>query len=196
MAEEQAEPKLDEPGAGLPWMERTLLNAGLRLYAALTPKRRVLASFAAHAEAATAQVEGLPASAARQRVLIARRPGIEDSTRFWSPFMVLEHMAIVAEGVAGLVLALEKGRDPGREVRIQDVKPSPEAGPESIQRLRGIVARYGRLIGGPDGLRGRATHPHPWFGPLDARQWLCLAAVHNGVHHRQLRAIVHALPRE
>jgi hypothetical protein len=170
------------------------LNAGLRLYAALMPRQRVVGSFAAHAEAAAVEVEGLPEEAARRRVLIARQPGIEDSTRFWSPFMVLEHMAIVAEGVAGIVLALEKGRDPGVEVRIQDVKPGPETGPEAVERLRRATARYGRLVGRLGDLRGPATHPHPWFGPLNARQWLCLAAVHNALHRRQLRAIIRGLP--
>jgi hypothetical protein len=193
MMNSAAEPSLDAPGAGLPWLERTVLNVGLRLYAAVMPKPRVLASFATHAKAAIADVEDLSEEAARRRVLIARQPGIEDSTRFWSPFMVLEHMAIVGEGVAGLVLALDKGRDPGREVRIQDVKPSPEVGPEAIERLRGVVARYARLVGRLGELRGPASHPHPWFGPLNARQWLSLAAVHNGVHRRQLRAIIRAL---
>jgi hypothetical protein len=41
-------------------------------------------------------------------------------------------------------------------------------------------------------LRTRATHVHPWFGPLDAQGWHCLAAMHHTIHRRQVERIIKA----
>jgi hypothetical protein len=40
------------------------------------------------------------------------------------------------------------------------------------------------------------THAHPWFGPLNAHGWHCLAAIHHTLHRRQLTAILRALSSE
>jgi hypothetical protein len=42
----------------------------------------------------------------------------------------------------------------------------------------------------------RVRHPHPWFGPMTAHDWHCLAAIHHRVHRRQLERIVGKLTDE
>jgi hypothetical protein len=34
------------------------------------------------------------------------------------------------------------------------------------------------------------TYPHPWFGPLNAQQWLAFAAPHENIHRKQIEAII------
>jgi hypothetical protein len=56
-------------------------------------------------------------------VLINRIARIEDSSRYWSVFMVLDHLRIVDEGITRIVEELTNDRPFAREVRIQDAKP-------------------------------------------------------------------------
>jgi hypothetical protein len=69
------------------------------------------------------------------RVLINRIAGIEDSSRYWSVFIVLDHLRIVDEGITRIVEELTNDRPFAREVRIQDVKPSIDAGPNVVDRF-------------------------------------------------------------
>ena len=189
------EPKksqLDSPGAGLPLVERLVSRLGLAGYTAWTPKERVLTRFHREAEAAIALVEPLSEEVAKTPVLIPRPIGIEDSSRHWSAAMVLEHLVIVNLGIAGVIRALSSTGSEGElsEIRIQDVKPSASAGLEQIGRLQKAVAIYSKTVGQLDDLRTHARHSHPWFGPLDARGWHALAAIHNGLHRHQIETIV------
>ncbi|MGZ9149833.1 MAG: hypothetical protein ACXW4C_03160 [Nitrospira sp.] len=68
--------------------------------------------------------------------------GIEDSCRYWSVFMVLDHLRIVDEGMTQIVHTLTDDRLFGQEVRIQDVKPSPQSGPETIGRFLKAVDEH------------------------------------------------------
>lgn len=144
------------------------------------------------AEAAIALVKPLSEEAAKTPVLMPRPIGIEDSSRHWSAAMVLEHLVIVNLGIAGIIRALSSPRSEAElsEVRIQDVKPLESAGLEQIERLQKAVAIYSKTVTQLGDLRTRPRHPHPWLGPLDARGWHALAAVHNGLHRRQIDMIV------
>ncbi|MBH0179911.1 MAG: DinB family protein [Nitrospira sp.] len=115
-------------------------------------------------------------------VLINRVIGIEDSSRCWSVFMVLDHLRIVNEGIASIVDALTQDRRFAQEVRIQDVKPSRAGGPETIDRFMASVANYEAAVARLGTLGRRMRHPHPWFGPITAHDWHCLAGIHQLVH--------------
>ena len=44
------------------------------------------------------------------------------------------------------------------------------------------------------GILGRKLrHVHPWFGPMTAHDWHCLAAIHSWVHRRQIERVVKKL---
>jgi hypothetical protein len=124
-------------------------------------------------------------------VLIERITGIEDSSRYWSPFMVLQHLRIVNDGIARTVEQLSQGRTVPGVVRTANMKPGPEAGVEAIEEYRECTERYlARADAALQHTASRVKHTHPWFGPLTAHGWHCLAAIHQGVHRRQLAAIL------
>jgi hypothetical protein len=133
--------------------------------------------------------------AAKTPVRIPRPRGIEDSSRNWSAAMVLEHLVIVNLGIAAVISALCSGDDDEElaVVRIEEVKPSEDAGLEQIERLKKAAEIYAGTLRREGSLRTQARHPHPWFGPLDARRWHALAAVHMGLHRRQIERIVQRL---
>jgi len=184
---------LQPPGAGIPPLERAFAGIGLRAYARLAGEARILERFRRQAQQAIDATKRLPEEQASLRVRIARIPGIEDSSREWSAFMVLEHLCIVNSGILGLFPALLKGWSGLREVRIQDVKPNPQAGPEQLDRFRRVVERYSAKVRALGHLHPSHTHPHPWFGELNARQWHALAAIHNGLHRAQIERITAVL---
>lgn len=185
--------RLQAPGAGLPAVERWMLGRLLFASASIGSKRRALRVFMREADRILESVAGLDASLGRRPVLVKRVAGMEDSSRNWSAYMVLEHLVIVDTGVTGMVRALASGQAPGREVRIQDVKPRLDAGPEQIERFRQAVAAYAKTIEELPDLRSALRHVHPWFGPMDAQAWHVLAAFHHRIHRRQLQRILAGL---
>ena len=185
--------ELGEPGAGLPGLERLLLSAGLKLYARFSSNERLLAQFLHEADRLLELASSVTEAQGQRPVLIDRFPGIEDSSRNWSVYMVLQHLITVNRGVAGVIRALCRGETPAMEVRIQDVKPGLDAGQEQIEKFERTASTYASLVRAKKDLHTRLRHPHPWFGPLNAHQWHCLAAIHNGLHRRQLQRILAAL---
>lgn len=181
--------QLEAPGAGLPRNERRFLQIGLKAYSRFASNRMLTTRFSRSAELLVVDASRLSGDQGTQKVLIDRIPGIEDSSRFWSVFMVLEHLVIVNQSVAGIIRSLYRGRPISQEVRIADVKPHDSAGVEHIERFRRSTEVYIGVVERLGDLHSPSRHPHPWFGPLDAHQWHCLAAVHNTLHRQQVRKI-------
>ncbi len=184
---------LQAPGAGLPAFELTWLRPAFRLICALTSQERALQNFKLEAQKILALTRGLSSEEASTRVLIKRIPGIEDNSRFWSVFMVLDHLRIVDGEITEIVSALTQGSGYDIEVRIRDVKPSPEASPEIVQKFLAWVDTDESTVDRLGELGRCARHPHPWFGAMTAHDWHCLAGVHHRVHRRQIERIVSAL---
>ncbi len=107
--------------------------------------------------------------------------------------MVLDHLRIVDTGIARLVESLMKGVACSQVMRIQDVKPSPDSGPETIGRFTDAVEIYEATIKRLGKLGHSARHAHPWFGPLTAHEWHCLAGIHHQAHRQQIERIKEAL---
>src|SRR6187549_1615298 len=121
----EAEPQLAPPGAGLPRLE---LFVARRLFASRL-KRGNREDFNAHfrKERATIAelVAGCDAESAARRVLIDRPRGLEDSSRYWSVWMTLEHLRIVNGAVTRLIGALAQGVKMDGAASTAAVKPSP-----------------------------------------------------------------------
>lgn len=184
------EPRLAPPGAGLPAVELFAARVlfGLRR---LTGSRR---SFDAHFTRERARIAALvhrcPVEAGACRVLIRRVAGLEDSSRFWSVWMTLDHLRIVHELLTQLVGELARGAAPPGAASTAAVKPSPAAGPEVVAAYEASCdALLAACAATPD-LHTAARYPHPWFGPLDAAGWHALAATHLGVHRAQIERIL------
>lgn len=189
-ADEGIQATLAKPGAGIPWLEQKIGGLMLRLYAARHDRVAALDDFTRSADEVLGLVDGLDEARGRERVLVPRLRGIEDSSRYWSPYMIVEHLCLVNAPVLGLVRLLSAGRTTDRRSGPENVKPSPDSGPESMEKLRGIVADWREQLPPADKLKHSKLHPHSWFGRLNAHQWLCMVAWHHRLHLRQLEAVL------
>lgn len=186
-------PSLQAPGAGLPWWELFVARRWVfpRACRRLTWETAGQL-FRDEGAKILAIWDTIPTARLNERVLIRRLRGMEDSSRFWSAAMTVEHLNIVASGIRLAILGLRRGSAPNREVRTQDVKPKGEMPPEEVK------AKFTRMLADTAGADATETpippgegpkFPHPWFGPLDAFHWRCLLGVHQQIHRKQIEAI-------
>lgn len=186
---EQA-PNLEAPGAGLPVLEHRLIDSIFRMYRAFQNRDAALRKFQSHGQFILDAAAGVSENQGRQRVLTRRVFGIEDSSRFWSPYMVVHHLIIVDSSIIKVIEALAAGKSELREAKIADVKPSLQSGPEVVDHFRTVLSDYSNRLTKIADLHTEQKHAHPWFGLLDGYGWHCLAALHHGIHKRQLSAIL------
>lgn len=184
------EPRLAPPGAGLPAVERQVARLWLAMRRRLGTRRAWDARFAHEQRAILGQVNGCSAETGARRVLIGRAPGLEDSSRFWSVWMTLEHLHIVNSALADVIGSLTQGLVPDVVISTAAVKPRPDVGQEAISAFEASCARLSAVVADVPDLSTRARLAHPWFGPLDAASWYVLAGVHLGVHKVQIRRIL------
>ena len=147
-----AEPKLAPPGAGLPRHE---LFVGRLLFALRrwTGSRDSFnARFQQEREAIHRLVCSCEGDSGARRVLIRRPRGMEDSSRYWSVWMTLDHLRIVNGGFTRVIAALTKGVVPKGTASTATVKPSPHANAtvvaeyeKSCDDLLATVAAAGNL---------------------------------------------------
>lgn len=183
-------PRLAPPGAGLPAIE---LFIGGRLFALkrlLGSRESFTAKFEQERVAIHDLVNSCTAAKRSERVLIPRSRGLEDSSRFWSVWMTLDHLRITNSVFAVLISSLAHGKVPQRKASTAEVKPDPavtaaveSAYEESCDKLLTVVAEV------PD-LKTDVRYAHPWFGPLDAFGWHALTATHMSIHRAQIARII------
>lgn len=184
-----AEPVLAPPGAGLPaferWVGQLMIAWAMRGY----DREATNAVLRTERDRILALAAGWNEEQNSRRVLVDRLRGMEDSSRNWSVFMVLEHLAIVNGGVAAALGELAAGRVPSGQVSTADVKPRPSAGPDSVDAFARSCELVMRVMGTIMDPRGTPKYAHPWFGPFDAGQWHHMVAFHMRLHRRQIEAI-------
>jgi hypothetical protein len=187
-------PKLASPGAGLPWLELKIANFAFHLFNRRMTREKSSALLKKECAAILELVQLCHADTGSKRVLINRLRGMEDSSRYWSVFMTLDHLRIVNLGVAEAIRLLGQGEVPDRKADTAAVKPSPDAAVSVVDDFKfscKLIERYAaRVID----LKTRKRYNHPWFGPLDAAGWYFLAGVHLGLHRKQIEAIINQLP--
>jgi len=187
-----AEVQLQPPGAGLPWTELLAARIGIRVLRLTTSRGMASRQFRQEGDRILAIARSLPPERAAERVLIQRIFGIEDSSRYWSVLMVLEHLVIVNEAIANIVPMLAAGIPFDREIGVADVKPRPDQQPEVIDRFAACTGNYLTAIDAVPSLHAGVRYRHPWFGPLNGHGWHVLAAGHQGIHRRQIERILKA----
>jgi hypothetical protein len=185
--------QLDAPGAGLPWPE--LMGSRLLFGFARTVMSREVAAkrFETEAQRILQLINQLPPDQATRPVLIPRVWGIEDSSRNWSALMTLDHLVIVNPVITIIIEHVVGGKTFSRKVLTQNVKPPLEQTPATITNFAKTTREYLDHVSCLPDLKSKTTHLHPWFGPLNAHGWHCLAAIHQSIHRRQLEAIVRGL---
>jgi uncharacterized damage-inducible protein DinB len=193
---ELVEPKLAKPGAGLPFLEWAVAKYVLlpQRFRSVSPEE-AQREFVSESEMILAAAKRLDKTQLLERRLIPRLPGLEDSSRYWSVAMTLDHLVIVGSGIRYLIVGLTSGKKDLPTRTIAQVKPSADVSAETIaaefeKMTQAFVDTLHKcdLDAFPD-----ATHPHPWFGPFTATQWVVMAASHQQIHRKQVEQIIKRL---
>jgi uncharacterized damage-inducible protein DinB len=186
-------PKLAAPGAGLPGIELQIARILFALRAWTHGRRRIDALFQKERAVVAELVRTCPAGRLGERVLIPRPRGLEDSSRHWSVLMTLEHLRLVNFVCASVIRDLSEGRMPTGKASTADVKPRPDVTEAIISAYEASCDEVLAAVASAKDLDNPARFPHPWFGPMSARRWHVLAAVHLGIHRGQVEAILRGL---
>jgi hypothetical protein len=130
-----------------------------------------------------------------KQVLIPRLPGLEDSSRYWSVAMTVQHLVIVNEKMMQVIVSLSNGKVPTQTASTAAVKPAPDVEPDAVlHQYEDLMRTLGATLGATEVDRfPAAKYAHPWFGPLTAREWLLFIPFHQRVHSRQITEIIKRL---
>ena len=198
----QGLPPLDPPGAGIPLLQKLFA----RYY--LLPKYYRRMSWEAAQDLFDREGEKIlrlsgdlaPAQLAERRLVEPMR-GLEDSSRFWSVAMAMEHLIIVGDRMQDGILRLIRGENPDFQVSTAAFKPQGTTGGETrdptniLTEYRVFLSRFREAMElAKPGRDSRLKLAHPWFGPMNAHEWHCLAGVHQNLHRKQMEAIISKLP--
>lgn len=187
-------PRLAPPGAGLPtpelWIARLIFHVGRRR----TSRAAAAATLATEHDAILALVRRRDAVTCAKRVLIRRIPGLEDSSRYWSVFMTLDHLRIVNDSVSDVITALLADKMPPGAASTAAVKPAVDVGPEVVEMFTASCRRLEKIVAAAQAsgvsLATSKRFAHPWFGPLDAAAWHFMAGFHLRLHRKQVERIL------
>lgn len=186
-------PKLAKPGAGLPFVEWAVAKYIIfpqRFKNA--SKQTAIAEFASESAEIVRLAKSLSPEQQVERRLIKRLRGLEDSSRYWSVAMTLDHLSIVGSATTDLIVGLSTGKSGFKIIGTADVKPDVVDDPTlALTRFEQMTTQFLQAVTplsfDPD---STVKHPHPWFGPLNAYQWLVFAAPHQNIHRQQIAAII------
>jgi hypothetical protein len=188
----EKEPKLAPPGAGLPLVIAIIARVFTGpVTAARSNWQKNAQDFDRLNEKILFEIEGIPAGDLEKRILIPPQSGLEDSSRYWSISMTLEHLWIVNEAMMRVMIELGSGRIPEGEVSTAAVKPSGKFSSSQVVenfriQVKGMTELLSREVRDQN---SRVRFRHPWFGPMTAKQWQWVMQAHAGVHLRQIRSI-------
>lgn len=188
---------LAAPGAGLPLLQAFFLRHLLfPAFCRTTSWDKALGLFLQEGERVATAAQSLAPEALQTRVLIRAPMGIEDSSRYWSAAMVLEHLIEVGSRISTGVVELTHGQVASVKADIADVKPKGGKDGDILAAYRAFLADYENKVTHRVGDRAaQNTEPHPWFGDLTPQRWVCLGAIHQQIHRRQMERIIAGLRR-
>lgn len=195
MASGDIQASLAQPGAGLGRFQAFMLRYVLfPAHCRFTSWDKAAAVFEAEGKRLIEMARRLPPFLFQKRVLVKPLWGIEDSSRYWSAEMVLEHLIEMGACIATTVVDLSNGEIPACEVNVMDFKPRGGRGPQVIEDCTRFLDDYAKtLLEDVGDRRSKLSHPHPWFGELTSHRWVCLGTIHQAIHRRQMARIVAAL---
>jgi hypothetical protein len=191
--ENATEPKLAPPGAGLPRLELLIGRAMFRFNRLAGNRDRFNRRIAAERAAIRALLAPLTGEQAGRRVLIERVRGLEDSSRYWSVWMVLDHLRIVHTGLTPVIAMLGQNIRPPGQASTARVKPSPEVADTVVADYESATDAAVAAIAAVSNLHTRERFTHPWFGSLDVHGWHALIGAHLAIHRRQIERIIGGL---
>jgi len=196
LSESETQPKLAKPGAGLPPLEWAVAKFILlpKAYKVLD-KEKSLKAFSIESSKIISLARPLSTDQLSQRRLVPRLRGLEDSSRFWSVAMTLEHTIIVGDLMRQAVVELSNGASDLPVVSTADVKPDqPVEAAAIIEKFEAMSKRFiADVTASNIDAHPNNTHPHPWFGPLTARKWMVFGSLHLSIHRQQIKEIIQRL---
>ena len=184
------EPKLAPPGAGLPEFERRIGSLVFAWRRWTGDRESHNARFQQEREKIRGLISQCGAESGAQRVLIKRVRGLEDSSRYWSVWMTLDHLRIMHTGLTRVIASLSREITPPGAASTAAVKPSPQVTAAVVGEYEASCEALLATVAAADNLNTAARFTHPWFGPLDAAGWHALAAGHIGIHRVQIGRIL------
>jgi hypothetical protein len=190
---ETSEPKLAPPGAGLPKVELFIARRLFAWHCRKGNRESFNANFQSEREAIRQLIADCDEAMATRRVLIERVRGLEDSSRYWSVWMTLDHLRIVNGGIARTISSLAQGIAPPGQASTAAVKPHTELAPLVVAEYEASCDAVLNTVAAVPDLKTSARFAHPWFGQLDAFQWHAMAGNHMAIHREQIRRIIQGL---
>jgi uncharacterized damage-inducible protein DinB len=190
------EAKLAAPGAGLPLPE---LMIGKLLFALKrwTGNRELFdRHFKQQRAAIRAILDQCDPITLSQRVHIARPPGLEDSSRYWSILMTLDHLRIVHHEFIRVMTTLANDAVPKGEASKAAVKPDPMITADALQTYEASCDALLAAVSSISDLKTKLRFAHPWFGAMDAYGWHALAGGHMNIHRIQIERIILGLKNQ
>lgn len=190
-------PKLAPPGAGVPFLQKLGMKYFIKPFiAAKTPWEVSEKNFRRVNEKILAEIKDLTDTQLSTRVLVPPQTGLEDSSRYWSISMALEHLVIVSSEMARLVPLLSKGLIPEGKADTAAVKPHGEMSTqESLKQFKKFITTdFEKLNSSIENRDSKTRFLHPWFGEMTAKEWYWLLPMHHGLHLKQIREIKKKLP--
>lgn len=189
-------PKLQEPGAGLPWLEGKLLRFFMPKVAKKSTWEECQEKFLYQTKKIEEIIRSLTPERLNTPILIPRLKGLEDSSRFWSIAMTVDHLRITAPGMTHVILGLCQGTKPDREIRVKDVKPPEKTStpqPLADQFVMEMLSLNEKLLNPSINRESSTTGKHPWFGEITAKQWNWVIGAHQSLHRQQMMEILRRL---
>jgi hypothetical protein len=182
-------PILQAPGKGLPKYELFMARLLVSWKAKRTSRAEAASIFEFEKTEILRLTRNINPNLGSKQVLIKRLRGLEDSSRFWSIFMTVQHLNIVNQGTTDIIMALAKGEKPKRVVSTSDVKPSTSADSSTVQEFERVCNKFQVTIQEIANLQTNITCAHPWFGELNAERWHFFTGFHMSLHKQQILAI-------
>lgn len=194
LSDAEIEARLQKPGAGIPWPALMFVRyyVGPRV-AAKADWRTETTRFHDTSAQMAALADKLDNGQLQKRILVPRLRGLEDSSRYWSAAMTLEHVMIVGTSIRDIIIRLSQEQLPPGRADTARVKPQGKLPAQTVlenyKQFAAVLMPQIEAAVPPEKRDARMTFAHPWFGAFNLRQWHWLLAEHNAIHLRQLREI-------
>lgn len=181
---------LAAPGAGLPWQELWIARMVFAFSRWSYSRDAANQKFLRERKMIATLIDQCGPTLACQRVLIPRLRGLEDSSRFWSVAMTLDHLRITNTAFTGIIRNLAKNVVPQGVASTADVKPSVDASFDVVFEFDQSCSQVMSAVSENPELNTAAQFAHPWFGGMNAEGWHLLAGTHMSIHRKQIQSIL------
>lgn len=174
-------PALEAAGAGLPPVEARFFRHGLPVLSRALTRDCARKIFLQEGQRILYLAQDLADWELEEPVLVKRPFGVEDSSRYWSMEMLLEHLIVSGMAMHKIMRQLSAGARPPQGPRVADGKPQGGRGPHIRDEFRRFLQKFAdscdELIFPP-----RPTVAHPWTSEMNACQWFKFSALHHWMH--------------